>query len=108
MFDVTILSQYFRYWGQDPVDLDREAIKRYLTTDETWLRHRWATLRSKLQFPFSISFHDGPYRRHEEVLEGVPANEQESESESRKSKDGDERSSLLGRGSRASRSYGTH
>ena len=107
MFDVTILSQYFRYWGQDPVELDREAIKRYLTTDETWLRNRWASLRSKLQFPFTISFHDGPYRhRHEEVLEGVPTNESsEGSEESRKSKDGDERSLLLGR--HASRSYGT-
>ena len=105
MFDVTILIQYFRYWGQDPVELDREAIKRYLTSDESWLRHRWATLRSKLQFPFSISFHEGAYRRHEEVLEGVPANESLSEAESRKSKDGDEGSLLLGRG--VSRSYGT-
>jgi uncharacterized protein with PQ loop repeat len=106
MFDVTIITQYFTYWGQDPVDLDREAIKRYLTTDESWLRHRWATLRRKLQFPFSISFHEGPYRRHEEVLEGVPADESSSESsEPRKSKDGDEGSLLLGR--HASRSYGT-
>lgn len=106
MFDVTIILQYFRYWGQDPVGLlDREAIKRYLTTDESWLRHRWATIRNKLQFPFSISFHDGPYRWHEEVLDGVPANESSSEPESRKSKDGDERSLLLGR--HESRSYGT-
>jgi hypothetical protein len=105
MFDVTIICQYLKYKGQDPVDLDREAIKRYLTTDESWLRHRWATIRNKLQFPFTISFHDGPYRRHEEVLDGVPANESSSEAESRKSKDGDEGSLLLGR--HGSRSYGT-
>jgi hypothetical protein len=105
MFDVTILIQYFRYWGQDPIDLDREAVKRYLKSDETWLRHRWATFRSRFQFPFSISFHDGLYRGHEEILEGVSPDDSSSDSESRKSKDGDERSLLLGR--QASRGYGT-
>jgi solute carrier family 66 (lysosomal lysine-arginine transporter), member 1 len=75
LFDVTILMQYFQYWGQEPVELDREAIKRYLTTDESWVQHRWMAIRKKLHFPFTISFHDGPYGGHEEVLEGVAVDE---------------------------------
>jgi hypothetical protein len=67
--------QYFRYWGQGPVEIDRDAIKRYLTTDESWVQHRWAALRETLQFPFTVSFHDGPYRRHEEAIEGVDVDE---------------------------------
>jgi len=75
LFDVTILMQYFQYWGQEPVELDREAIKRYLTTDESWVQHRWMAIRKKLHSPFTISFHDGPYGGHEEVLEGIAVDE---------------------------------
>jgi len=69
MFDIIILTQYCHYYGQEPTELDREAIKRYLTTDESWLQHRWVTLCRKLQFPFSIALHDGPYRPPH-VIEG--------------------------------------
>jgi hypothetical protein len=109
MFDVTILIQYFWYWGQEPVELDREAIKRYLTTDKSWVQHRWMAIRRHLQLPFSISIHDGPYRRHDDVLEGVDVDEGlESSRLTRKSsnKSGEERSALLGR-SASTRSYGT-
>ena len=106
MFDVTIMIQYVRYWGLDPVELDREAIKRYLTTDESWVQHRWMALRRKLRFPFSFSFHDGPYhRRHEEVLEGVVADEMPHARVAKANKDG-EGDSLLGRQA-SIRSYGT-
>jgi len=72
--------QYFRYYGQEPTELDREAIKRYLTADESWARHRWETFRRKLQFPYSLSFHDGVYRPHTLVIEGVaPPEEPRSE-----------------------------
>ena len=108
MFDLTILIQYFRYWGREPVELDREAIKRYLTTDESWLQHRWMAIRRKLQFPFSISFHDGPYRGHEEVIEGVEADEILDVARPRKgSKDEVETSALLAKVT-SPRSYGTH
>jgi len=70
MFDITILMQYGRYYGQEPTELDRDAIKRYLTTDESWLQHRWVAFCRKLQFPFSIALHDGPYRRPPHVIEG--------------------------------------
>ena len=107
MFDITILIQYFLYWGQEPVELDRRAIKRYLTTDESWLQHRWMALRRKLQFPISISFHDGPYRRHEEVLEGVESDETiEGSSGKRPMKDEGERNALLGRIT-STQGYGT-
>jgi hypothetical protein len=92
------------------VELDRDAIKRYLKTDESWVQHRWMALRKKLQFLFSISIHDGPYRRHDEVLEGVAVDESiERTILARKSsnKDGDEETNaLLGRFS-STRSYGT-
>ena len=102
--------QYFRYWGQEPVELDREAIKRYLTMDESWVQHRWAALRRTLQFPFSISIHDGTYRRTDEVIEGVDVDDGQREEArlTRKTsrKDGEEASALLGR-SASTRSYGT-
>jgi hypothetical protein len=101
VFDITILFQYFRYRGQDPSEIDREAIRRYLTTDESWVQHRWSAFRKKLQFPFSISFHDGPYR-HEGVLEGVEADDTDEAPPVRKN---DETSSLLVKS--GSRSYGT-
>jgi len=68
------LSQYFHYYGQEPIELDREAIKRYLTTDATWLSHRWNNLRrhlSDLPITFTISVHRGVYRGYEEVVEGI-------------------------------------
>src|SRR5271155_4616677 len=109
LFDVTILMQYFQYWGQEPVEIDREAIKRYLTTDESWLQHRWLAIRQKLQFPITISFHDGQYRRHEEVLEGVNVEEITTEdghlTRKLSRKDGEETTALLGR-SASARSYG--
>jgi hypothetical protein len=109
MFDVTILIQYFRYWGQEPVELDREAIKRYLTTDESWVQHRWMAIRKRLQLPFSISIHDGPYHGQHDVLDGVDVDEGlEASRFTRKlsNKSGEERSALLGR-SASTRGYGT-
>ena len=110
VFDVTILMQYFRYWGQEPRELDREAIKRYLITDESWLQHRWMALRKRVHFPFTISFHDGPYhRQHEEVLDGVGVDDSIDDGRlirKESSKDGDERRALLARVA-SSRSYGT-
>jgi hypothetical protein len=105
VFDVTIMIQYVRFWGLDPVELDREAIKRYLTTDESWVQHRWMALRRKLQFPFCISFHDGPYRRHEEVLEGVQPDEMPESRPNKASKD--EERELLFQRQALVRSYGT-
>ena len=104
--------QYFRYWGKEPVELDREAIKRYLTTDESWVQHRWTAFRRRMQFPFSISIHDGPYRRHDDVIEGVDVAEsiREGARLTRKSsgnKHGEETSALLGK-SVSTRGYGTH
>jgi hypothetical protein len=110
LFDVTILIQYFQYWGQEPVEIDREAIKRYLTTDESWAQHRWMAIRKRLHFPFTISFHDGPYRRHEDVLEGVAVDESiDGEGlvgKASPSKDTEETRALLARAA-SSRSYGT-
>jgi hypothetical protein len=80
--------QYFRYYGQEPTELDREAIKRYLTADESWARHRWEAFRRKLQFPYSISFHDGVYHPCTHVIDGVEeaeASGSESVDEGRKS-----------------------
>ena len=107
-FDVTILIQYFRYWGQGPVELDREAIKRYLTTDESWIQHRWIALRRTLRFPFSISIHDGPYRRNEGAFEDVDVDESVREGAGGKLflAKGEEGRSLLGK-SASVRSYGT-
>ena len=79
VFDVIILSQYLHYYGQEPVELDREAIKRYLTTDATWLSHRWNNLRrqfSELPIAFTISVHRGVYRGYEEVVEGIETAEE--------------------------------
>jgi len=103
MFDITIMFQYFRYRGQDPAEIDREAIKRYLTTDESWVQHRWSAIRRKCRFPFSISFHDGAYR--EEVLEGL-VDDTHDDDEQRKD---DETTALLVRPANrpTSRSYGT-
>ena len=102
--------QYFRYWGQEPVELDREAIKRYLTMDESWVQHRWMALRRKLQFPFSISIHDGAYRRTDEVIEGVDVDDGHREgarsTRMTSSKEEEETSALLGR-SASTWSYGT-
>jgi uncharacterized protein with PQ loop repeat len=110
LFDVTILMQYFRYWGQEPVDIDREAIKRYLTTDESWAQHRWIAIRKKLHFPFTISFHDGPYRGHQEVLDGVAVDESDDGGglvrKASSNKDVEETGALLTRAA-SSRSYGT-
>lgn len=110
LFDVTILIQYFQYWGQEPIEIDREAIKRYLTTDESWAQHRWMAIRKRLHLPFTISFHDGPYRRHEDVLEGVAVEESiDGEGLVGKvspSKDTEETRALLARAA-SSRSYGT-
>lgn len=106
--------QYFRYYGQEPTELDREAIKRYLTADESWARHRWEEFRRKLQFPYSISFHDGVYPRTP-VIEGVEeaeASGSESTDEGRKSLEEsegqkvDETRALLSRIA-SERSYGT-
>lgn len=92
------------------MELDREAIKRYLTTDESWVQRRWMALRRKLQFPFSISIHDGAYRRNDEVIEGVDVDDSHREGArlTRKSsrEGGEETSVLLGR-SASKRSYGT-
>jgi len=101
MFDLTILFQYTRYYRREPADLDREAIKRYLTTDESWVQHRWAALRKKLEFPFTISFHMGPYR---DVIEGVAPEEDAAGLQRQRSKDSED-TALLVRA--ASRSYGT-
>ena len=102
--------QYFRYWGQEPVDIDREAIKRYLTTDESWAQHRWMAIRKKLHFPFTISFHDGPYRGHQEVLDGVAVDESNDGGglvrKASSNKDVEETRALLTRAA-SSRSYGT-
>lgn len=108
LFDVTILIQYFRYWGQEPVELDRDAIKRYLTTDESWIQHRWMALRRKFQLPFSISFHEGPYSGHNAVLEGVDVDEnlEDSKLTRKLSNKPEERAALLGRTASA-KSYGT-
>jgi len=110
LFDVTILIQYFRYWGQEPGDIDREAIKRYLTTDESWAQRRWMAIRKKLHFPFTISFHDGSYRAHEEVLEGVAVEESIDGGglggKGSSSKDADETRALLAKAA-SSWSYGT-
>ena len=99
-----------RYLGQEPVELDRDAIKRYLTTDESWVQHRWMALRRHLQFPFSISIHDGAYRRNDEFIEGVDVDDSHKEgtrnTRNTSRKDGEESSALLGR-SASTRSYGT-
>jgi len=104
MFDITILLQYCRYQGQEPAEIDREAIKRYLTTDESWLQHRWSAVREKWRFPFSISFHDGPCR-YEEVIEGVE-DDTNGARVGESAKDDDERSALLVK-TASSRSYGS-
>ena len=104
--------QYFRYWGQEPVELDRDAIKRYLTIDESWVKHRWTVFRRKLRFPISISFHNGPYRGQDEVIEGVEADEHIERSIPRKGSNNEdgtkegETKALLGRIT-STRSYGT-
>ena len=104
MFDVTILMQWIRYFGQEPIDIDREAIKRYLTTDESWLFNKWIEIRNRLQFPWSISIYSGSYR-HTEVLEGLESSSSTQEEEMDESrKVGEERSPLLN--SASSRSYG--
>jgi hypothetical protein len=88
------------------VELDRRAIKRYLTTDESWLKHRWMAFRRKLQFPFTISFHDGPYRPHDiteafEVDDDILRRSMEIPW-----KEGDETNALLGKLS-SGQGYGT-
>jgi hypothetical protein len=113
MFDITILGQYFRYWGQEPIDIDREAIKRYLTTDESWPQRLGTSFRTFLQNPFlfTISLHEGRYRRQpvlegievsdpteESTLSGKPSNKEEAEEES---------AALLGRIASARSYYGT-
>jgi hypothetical protein len=104
MFDITIMLQYFRYRGQEPAEIDREAIKRYLTTDESWVQHRWSAIRRKCRFPFSISFHDGVYR--EEVLEGWQVDDTHDDDEQRK--DNETTALLVKPANRpTSRSYGT-
>ena len=111
MFDITILIQYFRYWGQEPVDIDREAIKRYLMTDESWVQHRWMAIRRTFQLPFSISFHEGRCRRHKRVLEGSQPADPIDETAlpgklSNKEEAEEEWTALLGR-TASDRSYGT-
>jgi hypothetical protein len=109
VFDITILVQYCWYWGQEPVELDRDAIKQYLTTDESWAQHRWMAIRRKLQFPFSISFHDGPYSRTEEIVGNVNVDAEIDEEDlmgKMSCKDEDETRALLGR-SASTRNYGT-
>ena len=109
MFDVTILIQYCWYFGQEPRELDRDAIKQYLITDESWVRHYWMALRQNLQFPFSISFHDGRYRRSEESVESVDVDAEIDEADFMRKmscKDEDETGALLGR-SASTRNYGT-
>lgn len=102
MFDLTILMQWVRYRGQDPVEIDREAIKRYLTTDESWVYHKWIEIRSRFQIPWSITIHSGPYRGHSDVLEGIDPNTGEGSDHSL-GKFEEERRPLL---TSSSRSYG--
>lgn len=104
--------QYFRYYGQEATELDREAIKRYLTTDESWLQHRWMAFRRKLQCPFRISFHDGPYRPRTLVIEGVePSRSEDADVRRKSSEEGDRRkvneTHALLPSVASSRSYGT-
>ena len=93
--------QWVRYFGQEPVEIDREAIKRYLTTDESWLSNKWIEIRNRFQFPWSISIHSGPYSRQTDILEGVDPNSESSDD--RLDKYEAERRPLL---NSASRSYG--
>ena len=88
------------------MELDREAIKRYLTMDQSWVQHRWMALRRTLQFPFSISIHSGAYRLNDEVIEGVDVDDGHIGGARITRKDGEEASALLGR-SASTRSYGS-
>jgi hypothetical protein len=67
-------------------------------------------IRRKLQFPFSVSIHDGSYRRQEGFLDGVDVDENlDSSGLTRKISNksiGEERRALLGR-SASSKGYGT-
>jgi len=108
MFDVTILMQWVRYFGQEPIEIDRKAIKRYLTTDESWLSKKWNEIRSRLHFPWSISIYSGSHR-HAGVLEGLEPSStystQEGETDELRKLE-EERRPLLN--SASSRSYGGH